>query len=29
MLDISVMTAEDMLKHEIEKEKTVVRPTTR
>lgn len=27
--DISVMTAEDMLKHEIEKEKTVVRPTTR
>lgn len=29
MLDISVMTAEDMLKHKIEKEKTVVRPTTR
>lgn len=29
MLDISVMTAEDMLKYKIEKEKTVVRPTTR
>lgn len=29
LLDISVMTAEDMLKHEVEKEKTVVRPTTR
>lgn len=28
MLDVSVMTAEDTVKHETEKKKTVVRPMT-